>query len=142
MVDIEVLKVLSCYDNSPWGSLSFVIPKKTGDIRIITDFRELNKWVEVDPFLFPIINKILQKLKKFKLATALDLSLSFYLIPLDTASQKLYSIILPWGKYKYLRIPMSISGARAMFQSIMTDTLRDLGVLVYCDDNFVIQGQS
>ena len=47
MVDIGVLKELPWHDDSPWASPSFGIPKKTGDIRIITDFRELNKWVEV-----------------------------------------------------------------------------------------------
>ena len=41
MVDIVVLKELPWHDNSPWASFSFGIPKKTGDIQIITDFREL-----------------------------------------------------------------------------------------------------
>ena len=71
-------------------------PKKTGDIRIITDFRELNKWVEVDPFPLQRINETLQKFEKFKSATALDLSFGFYLIPLDKESQKICSTILPW----------------------------------------------
>ena len=39
MVDIGVLNELSWYDDSPWASPTFGIPKKTGDIRIITDFR-------------------------------------------------------------------------------------------------------
>ena len=43
MVDIGVLKKLPWYDDSPWVSPTFGIPKKTGDIRIITDLRELNK---------------------------------------------------------------------------------------------------
>ena len=58
MVDIGVLKELLWYDDSPWASPLFGIPKKTGDIRIITDFRELNKWVEVDPFPLPRINEM------------------------------------------------------------------------------------
>ena len=86
MVDIGVLKELPWHDDSPWSSPSFGIPKKTGDIRIITDFRELNKWVEVDPFPLPRINETLQKLEKFKSATALDLSHGFYSIPLDNES--------------------------------------------------------
>ena len=43
MVDIGVLKELPWYNDSPWASPTFGILKKTGDIRIITDFRELNK---------------------------------------------------------------------------------------------------
>ena len=43
MVNIGALKELPWYDNNPWASPTFGIPKKTDDIRIITDFRELNK---------------------------------------------------------------------------------------------------
>ena len=65
MVEIGVLKELPWHDDSPWASPTFGIPKKTGDIRIITDFRELNKWVEVDLFPLPRINETLQKLGRF-----------------------------------------------------------------------------
>ena len=115
MVNIGVLKELPWYDDSPWVSLTFGIPKKTDDIRIITDFRELNKLIEVDPFPLSRINETLQKLEKFKLATVLDLSLGFYSIPLDTASQKLCNTILPWGKYKYLRMSIGVSCALVIF---------------------------
>jgi hypothetical protein len=139
MVSIGVLQELPWHDDSPWASPSFGVSKKTGDIRIVTDFRELNKWVEVDPFPLPRINETLQKLEKFKSATALDLSLGFYTIPLDEESQKLCATILPWGKYRYLRMPMGVACAPSMFQSIMTETLRGLDVLVYIDDILVIQ---
>ena len=136
------MKELPWHDDSPWASPSFGIPKKTGDIRIITDFRELNKWVEVDPFPLPRINETLQKLEKFKSATALDLSLGFYSISFDEESQKVCSTILPWGKYAYLRMPMGVSCAPSMFQSIMTETLRGLDVLVYIDNILIIQRDS
>ena len=77
IVDIRVLKKLPWHDNSNRGSPTFEIPKKTGDIWIIMDFRELNKWVEVHPFSLPRINEMLQKLEKFKSTTVLDLSLGF-----------------------------------------------------------------
>ena len=105
-MSIGVLKRLPWNDDSPWAAPSFGVPKKTGDIRIVTDFRQLNKWVEIDPFPLPRINESLQKLEKFKSATALDLSLGFYTIPLDEESKKLCSTILPWGKYAYERMPM------------------------------------
>jgi hypothetical protein len=101
LVPIGVLKRLPWNDDSPWASPLFGVPKKTGDIRIVTDFRQLNKWVEwveIDPFPFPRMNESLQKLEKFKSSTALDLSLGFYTIPLDEESKKFCSTILPCGK--------------------------------------------
>ena len=63
MVSIEVLKELPWHNDSPWAAPSFGVPKKTGDLLIITDFRQLNKWVEVDTFPLPQINETLQKLE-------------------------------------------------------------------------------
>ena len=42
MCDTKVLRKLSHDDDSPWASPSFAQPKKTGDIRVLTDFRKMN----------------------------------------------------------------------------------------------------
>ena len=52
----------------------------------MADFKELNKFVEVDFFLLSRFNETLQKLERLKSAIELDLSLGFYLIPLDEES--------------------------------------------------------
>ena len=72
------------------------------------DFRELNKWIEVNPFPLLRINETMQKLEKLKLGIARDLSLGFYTITLDEVSQNTCVTILPWGKYSYLWMPVSI----------------------------------
>ena len=82
----------------------------------------------------------IQKLEKFKSATALDLSQDFYSILIDEESQKLYTTVLPWGKYAYKCLPMGIACAPDIFQSIMMDLLGDLEfTLVYIDDNLIVQ---
>ena len=93
----------------------------------------------MDSILLLRINETLQKVDRFKYATVLDLSLGFYLIPFDEESQKICSTILPWGKYSYLQIPISVTCTPSMFQSIMTEILRGLDVLVYIDNILVIQ---
>ena len=40
MVNIGVLKELPWYDDSPWASPTFGIPKKTGDVRIILFYKK------------------------------------------------------------------------------------------------------
>ena len=85
MVEIGVLKKLPWDDDSPWKCPTFGVPKKTGDIRIVTDFRKMNECIERHPYPLPRIIDQLQKLERFESATALDLSQGFYTIPLDKA---------------------------------------------------------
>ena len=70
------------------------------------------------------------------------MSLGLCSIPLDQVSQKVYSTILPWGKDSFLRMHMDLLCDPSMFQSIMTETLRGLNVLVYIDDILIVQRES
>ena len=86
----------------------FIIPKKIGDARLLTDFRNLNMQMVRKPYLLPKILDILMKLTGFKYAMAIDLSIGYYHIPIDKESQKLCSTILPWGKYQYTKLPIGL----------------------------------
>jgi len=55
MVAIGVLKEMRFNKDSPWASPSFVVPKKTGDIRIVTDFQKMNVCIKRHPFPLPRI---------------------------------------------------------------------------------------
>jgi hypothetical protein len=122
------------YD-SKWAAPTFVHPKKTGDVRILTDFRALNACLKHTPFPLPKISDLLQCLCGFCYATAIDPSMGYYHIPLDEYSQKLYTTILPWGKYRYHWIPMGINNSPDNFQAVINDLLGNLNfVQVYLDD--------
>ena len=135
----ERIGVLMRDHESEWAAPTFIQPKKTGDVRVLTDFRELNKYIVRKPFPLPKISDILQKLEGFTYATALDLSMGYYHIPLDEASSKLCTTILPWGKYRYLRLPMGIKNSPDIFQAIMQGLMADLEyVRAYIDDILII----
>ena len=132
MVKEDILKRLDHVNDSPWASPSFVQPKKSKDIRFLTDLREVNKRIERKPFPLPRIMEALQQIERFKSATAIDLSQGYYHIPLSESAQKICTTILPFGKYSYKRLPMGLASAPDIFQSIMTEMFSDLDyVLVY-----------
>ncbi len=132
---LESIGVFQKDHDSEWAAPTFIQPKKTGEIRILTDFRRLNDQIKRKPHPLPKIGDILQKLSGFTYATALDLSMGYYHIPLDEESSKLCTTILPWGKYRYLRLPMGIKNSPDVFQAIMQDLLGDLNfVRTYIDD--------
>ena len=140
LTDINVFE--RCHD-SEWAAPTFVQPKKTGDIRILTDFRKLNAVLKRKPFPLPKISDLLQKLSGFKWATAIDLSMGYYHIPLDKESQRLCTTILPWGKYKYKRLPMGIKNSPDIFQSIMMDLMGDIEFArTYLDDILITSAGS
>ncbi len=99
------------------GIPTFIIPKKDSTIRTISDFRELNKCIVRKPYPIPKISKILQELEGFTYATALDLNMGYYTIRLDPMASKMCTIIFPWGKYSYKRLPMGFGGSADIFQA-------------------------
>ena len=78
----KILRKLSYNDDSPWALPSFGQPKKTGDIRLLTDFQKMNEAIERKSFPLPKITEIIQRLEKFVSATALELSVGYYSIPI------------------------------------------------------------
>ena len=123
---LESLGVLRKAKNSGWGAPTFIIPKKDGTVRFISDFRELNKRIKRKPFPIPKIQDLMLKLEGFQYATALDLNMGYYHVQLDPASSTMCSIVTPWGKYEYVRLPMGLANSPDIFQENMTTLFRDL----------------
>lgn len=103
------LGVLAKEHESPWASPSFLIPKTDGSVRFLTDFRKLNKNLIRRPFPLPKILDLIQTQQGFKYASTLDLSMGYYTIELSLDSQKICTITTPYGRHKYLILPMGVS---------------------------------
>jgi hypothetical protein len=77
----------------------------------------------------------LQELEGFTFATALDLNMGYYTIRLDPDTSRICTIIFPWGKYSYKRLPMGVVGSPDIFQSKMSELMATLEfVRTYLDD--------
>ena len=108
--------VLRQVNRSEWAAPTFIIPKKDGSVRFISDFRELNKRIRRKPYPIPKIQDMLLKLEGFQYATSLDLNMGYYHIELSPSSKRLCTIVLPWGKYEYQRLPMGLCNSPDIFQ--------------------------
>ncbi len=61
--------------------------------------------------------------------------MGYYTICLDPDSSKICTIIFPWEKYSYLRLPMGIAGSPDIFQAKMSKLMVALEfVRTYLDD--------
>ena len=133
------LGVLKKINDSEWACGTFIIPKTDGSVRFISDFRELNKRIRRKPFPIPKIQEMLLTLEGFIYVTSLDLNMGYYHITLTPFSQRLCTIVLPWGKYSYQRLPMGLKNSPDIFQEKMLELMVDFDfVRTYIDDLLVI----
>ena len=127
--------VLRKVNDSEWQAPSTIIPKKDKTVRFITDFRKLNTRIKRKPYPLPNIKDTLLELEGFKFGTSLDLNMGYYHIELHPDTRKLCTIVFPFGKYEYLRLPMGLCNSPDIFQEHMSALMNDLAfVRAYIDD--------
>ena len=122
---------------SEWSSPTFCIPKKDGRIRIMTDYRRVNRTVKRKVVPLPNIMDTIMSLGSFKYATCIDLNMGYYAMEMDEAAKKICTIVLPWGFYNML--PMGLIIATDVFQARVNELVGDLPyVIVFLDDILII----
>ena len=100
----------------------------------MSDFRELNKVLKRKKYTMPLIHNILRRRGGYRFFTKIDISMQYYMFALDKEAQLLWTIVTPFGKCKYLRLPMGVKVSPEIAQEIMEDVFRGLDdVEVYID---------
>lgn len=121
--------------DSPWGSPTMVLRKPDGGLRIVTDFRKVNEMLRRKPYPMPKIDEKFQSMDGFDFISSIDLYKGFYHVRLDEEAKKIFTTVLPWGKYSYQRMPMGYLSAPDTFQYEMDKILGDLPFcVVFIDD--------
>ena len=122
-----------------WACPMFTISKPDGSLHSLADLRAQNKVIKRKPYPLPKITDMLQKLEGFMFATSLDLNMGYYHILLTPNASRLCTVVVPWGKYEYLRLPMGLCNSADIFQEKAINLMGDLEfVHAYLDDILVI----
>ena len=144
--EIEELKKAGVIEDSTaeWASPALVLEKKgqPNEIRLVCDFREINKLIQKDKHPLPRVDDIFNQLaaSKPKYFTCLDMKHGYFQIQLTERSKDLTTFVTPRHCLRFTRVPMGICVSGAKFQRIMYKIFRGMvnrSVCVYLDDILV-----
>ncbi|KAL7743143.1 hypothetical protein ACLKA6_016282 [Drosophila palustris] len=102
---------------SPHSAPIVLVGKKTGDVRMCVDYRQLNARSVPDAYPLPRINHILEKLRNAKYISTLDLKSGYWQIPMAEGSREYTAFTVPGrGLYHWKVMPFGLHSAPATFQ--------------------------
>ena len=84
---LKYLKVKKKVNPSQWGAPTFIIPKKDSTVRLISDFRELNKHILRQPYPILKTQDLLLRPEGFRYGSTLDIKIGYYHIELSSKSE-------------------------------------------------------
>jgi len=102
-----------------WLSPIVLVNKPNGDLKICLDPQYLYSQLIRAHCAIPTLPEILSRISRSKYFTTLDAKQGFHQIPLSEESSKLTSFMTPFGKYRWLRMPMGICNAPEIFHQQM-----------------------
>ena len=120
---------------SEWGAPAFFVLKEGGSLRMVINFKGLNK--HITKYHFPIrkIQDILQRLAGSAIFTTVDMKAGYLQFPLDEESKKYTAFTTPIGHFEFNTAPFGISNIPAEFACFGQQMFGDLDfVEVYFDD--------
>jgi Reverse transcriptase (RNA-dependent DNA polymerase) len=129
--------VLEPGTRSAWIAGKFIIPKKDGRVRWVSNFCGLNKAIKQKVYPIPIISDVLCCWCGYKYLTKIDLSMQYYCFELDDASKELCTIATPFGLYHYRHLPpmganQSPDTAQEIMERVLSSILEEIEC--YIDD--------
>lgn len=131
----KIEKSESCH-NSP------VLPirKKSGELRIVMDFRKINLYTAKLKFPIPRIDDILNDLHGGKVFSCLDMKSGYSQVKLHPESRPLTAFTVPEGRYQYVVLPQGLTNAPSCFQSLMCNVVSGLAPNIFCflDDLLIV----
>ena len=122
---------------SPAGAPVLFVKKKDGSLRMVVDYRGLNKVTIATPTVLPLISETLDRLNQAKYFTKLDMVGAYNLIRLKPGEEWKSAWICRYGHFEYTVMSFGLCSAPATFQAFVNDVLRDYldqFLVVYLDD--------
>lgn len=123
--------------HSPYASPVLLVRKKTGESRLVVDFRRLNQQTERIHFPLPDIDDHLAQIGDARLFITLDLAHGYLQVPLTKSARAKTAFITPDDTGEFTRMSFGLMNAPFYFSKLMQRVLgplRESSILFYLDD--------
>jgi hypothetical protein len=122
---------------SPWEAPILFVKKKDVTLRMCVDYQRLNKLTIKDVYPLPLINTMIDKLKKAQYFTKIDLDGVYHQIRVKPEDIPKTAFNCELGHYEFTVMTFGFSNTPATFQRIMNEifhTEENSFIIVYLDD--------
>ena len=130
-------KIIVSLRFSKWLANLVSMRKKSGEIGIFVDFRNLNKISLKDNYPLPKMNHILQRVVGSQRMSMLDVFFGYNQISMHPNDQEKTTFTTPWGTFMYAKMPFGLMNDGATFQRALDIVFleeKDRFVVIYLDD--------
>ena len=126
------------------GFNSPIIPVRKHDksVRLVHDYRQINRYTKKQRFPLPNIDKILASLKGAQYFVVLDLKSGYFQIPLEESSIPLTAFRTATGCYEYVQMPFGLANAPSSMQKLMLNVISGLTHCHAFLDDLLIWGKT
>ena len=108
---------------SPAAAPVMFVPRPDGKLRLVVDYRGLNKVTVKNRFPLPLIPEMLDRLHLAKVFTKIDLRNAYHQVRVREGDEWKTAFACREGHYEYLVCPKGATNAPAMFQFLMNKIL-------------------
>jgi hypothetical protein len=123
---------------SPQASPFFFVKKKDGKLQPVQDYRELNKDTIPNATTLPLMSKVVHRLRKAKVFTALDVHWGFNNIRIKRGDKWKAAFLTNQGLFEPQVMFFGLTNSPATFQTMMNKLFRELiaegHIIVFMDD--------
>lgn len=136
LLDSKVIRESS----SPYASPIVLVQKKSGELRMCVDYRQLNAKTRKDAYPLPRIEESLDALAGAQWFSTLDLASGYNQVPVAERDKAKTAFCTPFGLFEFERMPFGLCNAPGTFQRLMERIFGDQSlhsVLLYLDDVIV-----
>ena len=140
LVDEGILHKVDISEPIEWLNSFVCVKKSNSKIHLCLDPTHLNRWIIRPRHSSKLVDDVLHNLNGAKFFTVVDSTSSFYNHKLDKESSKLTTFGTPFGRYRYLRMPMGALLSSDVYQYKVDSHLECIENCMAIADDIIIFG--